>query len=170
MKRSFLAVALGALAIPTMPAQAAKIWIDPHGCRADDCQAIHIDSQIQQEDFKKFEGIVAAEKIKKAVVYLDSMGGNMMASVRMGLKINSLGFGTYVAENTRCASGCAMMWLAGKPRYAAPTAKIGFHQPYLQDRHGSIQPFPKGSTIVRDYYAKTRGDGGDGPPNRSTKP
>ena len=154
MKRSLFALALGVLAIATMPAQAAKIWIEPHGCSVEDCHAIHIDGKIQEEDFKKFEGIVAAKKIKNAVVHLDSIGGNMMASVQMGLKINSLGFGTYVADNTRCESGCAMIWLAGKPRYSAPTAMIGFHQAYLKDRRGRIQRFPQGNAIVRDYYAK----------------
>jgi hypothetical protein len=131
MKRSFLAVALGALAIPTMPAQAAKIWIDPHGCRADDCQAIHIDSQIQQEDFKKFEGIVAAEKIKKAVVYLDSMGGNMMASVRMGLKINSLGFG-----HLRCREHKMCEWL----RDDVARRKAAIRCPNSKDRLSSTLP------------------------------
>jgi hypothetical protein len=74
--------------------------------------------------------------------------------VQTGLKINSLSFSTYVAANTGCTSACANIWLAGKPRYAEPTAKIGFHQAYIKDQHGRIQRFPQGNAFVRDYYAK----------------
>jgi hypothetical protein len=37
-----------------------------------------------------------------------------------------------VAENTLCASACALAWLGGRPRLMKDTSKIGFHAAYVQ--------------------------------------
>jgi hypothetical protein len=42
-------------------------------------------------------------------------------------------FDTLVLDNRTCASACALIWLAGHYRWAAPKAAIGFHAIYYGD-------------------------------------
>jgi hypothetical protein len=45
----------------------------------------------------------------------------------MGRIIKSEGIATTVTANGSCVSACALMWLAGHPRYAPPNTRIAFH-------------------------------------------
>jgi hypothetical protein len=154
MKRLIVA-ALASLTLTAIQAHAAKIWSTGDECTIENCRAVHIQGDIERSDFDEFAHIVASEHIKHSVVYLDSLGGSVMASVQIGDTIRAMGFSSYVADNTTCVSACAMIWLAGAPRYAAPTAKIGFHHSYRKDPAGNITPTtPEGEAVVTNYYAR----------------
>jgi hypothetical protein len=72
----------------------------------------------------------AATNLTKAAVIFDSMGGSLSAGLQIGAIIRQKGFGTAVPEGLRCASACALAWLAGTPRMMAKHSLIGFHAAY----------------------------------------
>ena len=52
--------------------------------------------------------------------------------MKIGERIHTNGWGTYVLSGAVCASSCAIIWLAGVPRTieGAPGVIIGFHAVY----------------------------------------
>ena len=67
--------------------------------------------------------------IGKARVSFSSDGGNIGAAIQIGETIKLRGYST-VVFNKRCASACALAWLAGSPRIMEGGAAIGFHAAY----------------------------------------
>jgi hypothetical protein len=109
----------------------------PTVCRAADITVsgtvdnavIKITGGIVLEDSDKFQS--KTYNIYKAIVELNSTGGNTIASLLIGEMVRSKGFST-VAYGI-CTSGCAFIWLAGKTRYATTQARIGFHGSYSSE-------------------------------------
>ena len=66
--------------------------------------------------------------LSKAEVEFRSVGGSIVAGIKIGEAIRIKGFSTLVEEG--CASACALAWLGGIPRYATAQARIGFHAAY----------------------------------------
>ena len=54
----------------------------------------------------------------------------MLGSIQIGETIRQKRFITVVPDRVICASGCALIWLAGVRRYVWTTAKIGFHRAF----------------------------------------
>jgi hypothetical protein len=140
-------------------AQAADIQTKANGC-GDGCTTITVAGKIRENDWKTFAGIAKAENATKTIVALASPGGELYSALRMGLLIRKAGFATVVPENMECASGCALMWLAGTPRMAGPKAAVGFHAPYSrrEGRNGeAVGPAfqnPAAVSVVRKYLDK----------------
>jgi hypothetical protein len=103
---------------------------------------------IQQEDQTKFTTAAAASR--KAVVALDSEGGLVLPSIGMGKAIRLKNFATVVGENTLCASACALMWLAGNPRYIGLSAHIGFHAAFIE-RNGTLMESGQANALIGAY-------------------
>jgi hypothetical protein len=59
-------------------------------------------------------------------VRLDSPGGHLQPALQVAEIIRARGLGTYVPR--MCASACTVVFLAGKDRFLAPDARLGFHQ------------------------------------------
>jgi hypothetical protein len=59
-------------------------------------------------------------------VRFDSPGGHVQPAMQIAAMIRSRGLDTYVPRS--CASACTLAFLAGKSRFLAPTARLGFHQ------------------------------------------
>ena len=55
-----------------------------------------------------------------------------MEGLSIGANIRDKGYVTAVAENTLCASACALAWLGGDRRAMANSSKIGFHAAYVE--------------------------------------
>jgi hypothetical protein len=87
-----------------------------------------------------------AAGIDKAVVMLESPGGDMLAATRIGQSIRAKGFGTAVADRGLCASACAMIWLAGTARLLGRDARVGFHSSAKNMKRSDIS-----NTHVRPY-------------------
>jgi len=153
--KSLLAVAAVAATIATTPAHAAKIWTESGFCldQKGSCRIIHIEGKIEPNDWKIFKGI-AYQANTPTVVQLNSGGGSLEGGLIIGVGVQTLGFSTYVPADAGCASVCAAIWLAGKARYAATTAGIGFHQPYATDGRGRIYRSEGATNIMKAYYAK----------------
>jgi hypothetical protein len=107
-------------------ARAADISV--HNARAGTPAVVSIAGEIDPDDGDRFSSLVTG--LPSAIVGLASPGGNMLASLQIGEIIRKRRFATIVPDQMMCASGCALIWIAGVKRYVANTAKIGFHSAY----------------------------------------
>ena len=159
MKKLLKATACAvAMLIGCASARAADIWSTPNAC-GDGCTAIFLTGEIKANDWKTFAGIVKNEHITKATVMMASPGGEMTSALRMGLLIRANGFATVVSEKMACASGCALMWLAGTPRMATTESRIGFHAPFMRRTRNGVEfgptyPSPAGVSMAKKYMEK----------------
>jgi hypothetical protein len=60
------------------------------------------------------------------IVSLNSPGGHVGPAMEVAEMIHSRGLATYV--DRFCASACTLVFLAGRERWLAPGARLGFHQ------------------------------------------
>jgi hypothetical protein len=111
-------------------------------------KVIVIAGVIAPGDAQKFANI--ALMTDDAVVALASDGGALKEALNIGRAIRLKGFSTYVTANSRCASACALIWLAGVPRQMASTARVGFHAAYY-DLSGVKEISASGNAIVGSY-------------------
>lgn len=86
----------------------------------------------------------------KAIVVLESPGGDVLSALAMGEHIRMKGYNTFVASESICASACALIWLAGSVRGGTETSKIGFHS--ASDGSGAITG--PGNALVGTYLNK----------------
>ena len=128
-------------------AKAADISV--HNARAGTPAVVSIVGEIDPDDGDRFSSLV--ERLPNAIVGLASPGGNMLASLQIGEIVRQRRFATIVPDEMTCASGCALIWIAGVRRYVANTAKIGFHSAYdpvAREQSGL------GNEIISTYLAK----------------
>ena len=85
---------------------------------------VSIKGDIVFGDDLKFRSIVRG--MPKAVVFLESPGGNPIVAIAIGRIIRARSFDTQITTGT-CASACGLIWLAGKHRGIGPTGRVGFH-------------------------------------------
>jgi ATP-dependent protease ClpP protease subunit len=64
-------------------------------------------------------------------VYLDSLGGNVLAAMRMGQLIRQLGASTWIRPTAKCASSCVLIFAGGVERLLLDDAHLGIHRPYF---------------------------------------
>ena len=117
-----------ALALATLFASAAhaaefKIFRSENDKEA---SLIVMRGEIELGDDAKLKELLVGLKTPPLIM-LESPGGNLSASLGMGLAIRNAGANTIVDEKALCASGCALAWLGGKNRIAFPTSKIALH-------------------------------------------
>ncbi|WFR97591.1 hypothetical protein [Rhizobium tumorigenes] len=104
--------------------------------RADGPDVISFDGMFNEGDNATFRQV--ASPSGRAVIVLNSGGGNLVAGLEIGRAIRLKGFATAVPANALCASACALTWLAGSPRLLADDSKLGFHAAYrMIDGHAS---------------------------------
>ena len=109
-------------------------------------QGIVIDGPIVTGDNDEF--LHALEKVRdksNTIVFLSSVGGNGIVAVLIGDLVRRSGMSTAVLEGNDCASGCAMIWIAGVHRIASKNACIGFHGMY---DYASGQPSADANAIA----------------------
>jgi hypothetical protein len=105
---------------------AAEITLTHSGDHAN----IIIRGKIEYRDDEVFRSRVANES--RALIGLDSEGGNVHAAVMIGTEIRMRAFATVVLPGWECASACALIWLAGIPRGLSYSkhggvGMVGFH-------------------------------------------
>lgn len=94
---------------------------------------IVINGPIVLEDIQTFDNVsagIASAYAIPIIVALNSDGGNLIAGLTIGEAIRAKQYSTAVVSGSRCASVCAMIWLAGTKRFLANTATLGFHAAY----------------------------------------
>jgi hypothetical protein len=111
---------------------------------------IAIEGRLTLEDWHRFVGIV--EQHPKAILVLgDSSGGQALPAMWMGRLARRAGYSTAVLPNKRCASSCALLWLAGSKRYLFPGAQVGFHAVY-RTVGGKFIADPSDNAVVGAYF------------------
>jgi hypothetical protein len=98
---------------------------------------------------------MVAEKQKSgAIVFLNGPGGTITTATYIGARIRERQFKTAVADNTSCASACALIWIAGAERYMGVNAHLGFHSTratWDKTKPNYNEPFPQGNAVVIRY-------------------
>ncbi len=128
-------------------AKAATISVLPFG--RTEITIVMIDGELLLNDYEQFQQKVST--ISKALVVLQSDGGNAFAGIEIGKLIRLRNFSTLVPDNIRCASACALAWLGGTHRLMGATAKIGFHAVYMRD---TGQEAGAGNALVGAYLSQ----------------
>lgn len=83
---------------------------------------------LQHQDVMEFE-----RQLLKGIdeVILSSDGGSLDAAWEIGRLIEENGLSTKLADDTECASACAILFLHGAERSMHEGAKLGVHLPYF---------------------------------------
>jgi hypothetical protein len=98
------------------------------------------------DDTNTFHHAVAS--ITNAIVFLNSPGGSLETAISIGQSIRRRDFSTAVTDNAKCASACALIWIAGKDRYMGDNTRVGFHATTKSEGNDIS---PGGNAIVGAY-------------------
>ena len=106
--------------------QAANISVD--SARGDQITIVTVEGDLLSGDDDVFASRTGP--LSRALIVLQSDGGNFVAGVKIGEAIRLKRFSTLVVD--RCASACALAWLGGVQRYMSDKGRVGFHAAYNQ--------------------------------------
>ncbi len=140
-------VSLALAALAATPA-AASIQ---HAPLADGREGIYLAGEIVEADLATFEQL--AIDYPNAVLFLESPGGVLEPSIEIGKLVHRAGWTTAVLGGSTCQSACALIWLAGTPRYLADDASLGFHASYSEDGSQRVET-GVGNAIVGFYLSQ----------------
>jgi hypothetical protein len=108
------------------PAGAAEFYVS---ARRFGGTIIHIDGPIYLGDEKKFAAYTQYDP-ESTVVQLNSLGGNVVASLEIGRMIWARGYTTWLNNQSVCASACAFIWFSGRHAIVQRYSTLVFHEPY----------------------------------------
>ena len=114
-------------------------------------EAIVISGDILEGDDARFGEL--SRRFPRAVVYLESAGGSLVPAIELGKQVRAGLLATAVLVGSTCTSACALVWLAGTPRYLGPEAHLGFHASY-SDEGGRLVETGVGNAIVGHYLSQ----------------
>jgi hypothetical protein len=115
-----------------------------------DCYFIHIEGEIKPNDNVRFDKFLSDNKITKAAVFLDSIGGEFFAGLGIAKRVQERRFTTVVSAGDVCFSMCAIIWIGGSTRYVTGKAKIGFHGTYITTVDKRTGKRVKGIPLIPD--------------------
>ena len=125
------------------------------------CHVVLVDGDIGGGDADRFKEAIDKNKVQRAVVVLNSLGGSMFDGLDIGEFVRERGFATFVRSGDKCVSACANIWIAGSTQYFPKEgkARIGFHGSYLMatNRDGTVvksakpEADPGGNAVVGAY-------------------
>jgi hypothetical protein len=114
-------------------------------------EAIFITGDILNGDDARFGEL--SRRYPRAVVYLESAGGSLRPALEIGKLLHARHHATAVLDGSTCTSACALIWIAGAPRYLGPEAHLGFHATY-NDEGGRLVETGVGNAMVGHYLAQ----------------
>lgn len=120
-----LLAALFAVTVPRVNSAAETELIDG---LAPGQKGILIRGPIETGDDNQFYEL--AKQADRAIVFLESPGGEVDAGISIGAEIAIRGFTTLVLDGDGCHSICAVIWVSGTRRYMSPNANISVHAAY----------------------------------------
>ena len=146
---SKLLFCLGAagFALMATPAHAAI----QHAPLAGGFEGVYVTGEILEPDQAAFEEVAA--RYPKVVVYLDSPGGSLLPAIEIGKLVRAKHYSTVVLDEGTCNSACALIWVAGAPRYLEGAAHLGFHASYNEEG-GALVETGVGNAIVGHYLSQ----------------
>lgn len=140
-------LALFVAAASPIPARAAV----EHPTLDPGTEAIFVIGDVLPGDDAQFDGL--SRRYPQAVVYLESAGGSLLPAIEIGRLIRARRHATVVLDNSTCTSACALIWLAGTPRYIATQGRVGFHASY-SDEGGRMVETGVGNAMVGHYLSR----------------
>lgn len=143
-----LLAALAFSGIATPHCHAAEIVGE---ARKDGGALIFISGEIVAGDDATFREL--SVRYPEALVGLDSGGGSITPALEIGRLIRLRGYGTAVTSDSKCTSACALIWLAGTPRFLQPGGRLGFHASY-RDEGGKLVETGLGNAIIGHYLSQ----------------
>ena len=141
-RKMIFAVASLLPALMVSNANAAEVWEK----KISGVRTVFVRGDIVPEDYEQFHKLTNKLPAGTPVV-LNSNGGKLAAGVKIGEFIRLKRFRSIALDT--CASVCALMWLAGTPRFVFSDAAVGFHSAYKED--GSVTG--GGNAIIGAYLA-----------------
>jgi hypothetical protein len=138
------------------------------GCRGGHCpQVIVAEGQITNSTPEEFKAFLRENRVNqdlRTVVFLNSQGGYVVASMELGQIFRRIGAATVVASvgssggrgrflRAQCLSACVYAFMGGRKRVAPPGSVLGIHQMFANMSDGS---FFGGSRVVRDNGSMAR--------------
>ncbi|WP_294536849.1 hypothetical protein [uncultured Rhodoblastus sp.] len=149
--------ALGLLAAaPCASAQSMSFHLEPlpdgSGCRSHCPNVIVAEGQIVNstpQEFLNFLRENAADKDLRTVVFLNSQGGYVVASMELGQIFRRIGAATVVARlgaasgrgrfrTSSCLSACVYAFMGGRKRVAPPGSALGIHRMFANTEHTNM--------------------------------
>jgi uncharacterized protein YraI len=107
---------------------------------------VDVVGELNMGDEKTFEKQTANRR--NVVVTLISPGGHPFPAMEMGRLVRRQAMTTFVPGDRVCASACALIWVAGKPRTLESNARVGFHAAYNRN---TGQESGAGNALVGAY-------------------
>lgn len=169
MRTSFLglatALSVAALAVPARAAEPMTFRLlpleDASGCGNQCAQAIVADGEITNSTPQEFLSFVSQnlQGNVRAVVFLNSPGGRVVASMELGQLFRKLGvaaivaragqtYGGTVLAGGHCFSACVYALMGGRKRVIPPQSKVGVHRMFQYQ--ATLDPSGV-ATIYRQY-------------------
>jgi len=88
-----------------------------------------VEGTIQQGEVNEFSAQVLEKDVH--TVSFDSIGGNFIASIRIGKFLREQNINTTVLDGNRCSSACTYAFMGGAERSIEDGAKFVMHRPYF---------------------------------------
>jgi hypothetical protein len=149
MRSGFFA-SVAAVAFGCLSATAASAAIQ-HSPLEGGVEGIYVTGEIFAPDETAFREL--AERYPQAVVFLESPGGALVPSIEIGKLVRERGYATVVLDQSTCNSACALIWLAGMPRYLQGAGNLGFHASYSEEG-GQLVETGVGNAMVGHYLSQ----------------
>jgi hypothetical protein len=141
---------LAGLAAAGLTATAASATVE-HATLDRGIEAIVISGDILEGDDTRFADL--SRRYPRATVYLESAGGSLMPAIEIGKLVHARRHATAVLDGSVCTSACALIWIAGAPRYLGQQGRLGFHASY-SDEGGRLVETGVGNAMVGHYLAQ----------------
>src|ERR1700758_5196301 len=142
-----LCISIASILLVTTAAVAAVITVREQ--TPDRPSVVVVEGSLAAFDEDQFA--IKAASLSSAFVAFSSDGGSLLAGLRIGEAIRRKGFSTFVPDGRRCASACALAWLAGVERFIGTDALIRFHP---ASDAASGEEIGITNTVVDTYLAK----------------
>lgn len=150
MRSGLLGLGALTLAVSALAEAPASATIE-HSTLDRGVEAIFISGDILDGDEERFGDL--SRRYPRAVVYLESAGGALVAAIEIGKLVHAGHHATAVLDGSTCTSACALIWIAGTPRYLGPEGRLGFHASY-SDEGGRLVETGVGNAMVGHYLAQ----------------
>lgn len=115
-----------------------------------DKQVFDLSGPIESGDLERLRALAPPDG--QSIISFDSNGGDFQAGLALARYLHEKSIGTIVEDGRKCLSACAIAFLGGTAlgeessllpaRSIAPTARLGFHAPFLnvgQGQYGEEQ-------------------------------
>lgn len=108
---------------------------------------VKIFGTLTRQDLKQLPSLIIKAKARSKAfnfagepnlhVFLDSIGGDVLAAIEMGRILRNAAAHTWVPRGSECSSACIFLLASGVERRVSPGAKIGLHRPFFEQSYFS---------------------------------